>query len=101
MAEEVGIPKRQTQYEDNAIAEAMGRIDPLNEDTHSPEQPERASSHNYNPPNETIRQLEDECDRANPPETHDSGRVFRCWRESSQSSEIKDFIHSQSANPMA
>lgn len=96
MAEEVGHPERLSQNEDQAIEEAMGRIDTLNEDIQSPKEPERASSNHSHSLNETTRPQEDEGDRANPPETHAEPQVFKCWHESSQTSEIADFIYGES-----
>ncbi|KAK2606669.1 hypothetical protein N8I77_005403 [Diaporthe amygdali] len=95
MAEKVGPPERQSQHEENAIEEAMGRIDTLNGDTHGLEEPKRASSNHSHSSNKTIRPQEDEGDCENPLQTHDSPQVFRCWHESSQTSEVEDFIYAQ------
>lgn len=99
MAEGVGRPERQIQHEDNAIEEAVKGVDLLHEDSNGPEELGRASSNHSHDLNETPRPQDDEGDRANQLEAHDSPHVFRCWHESSQGSEIEDFIYGELVYP--
>lgn len=94
MAEEL---EHTAHYEEDNNEEIVERGDSLDEDTDGHEEQGGAFSNHSHPRHETSRAEEDEADRTTLREIHTSSQTFRCWHDSSQSSEIEDFVCGESA----
>lgn len=84
------------QRAEDASEESMETDDPLDGDTGRYEEQREASFNHSRPRYETPRPYEHGADRTTlpySPESHVSPQFFRCWHESSQISEIEDFIY--------
>lgn len=101
MAEELEYPAQIVQHEDDTNKGIVERGEPLEEDTDGHEKQGEASSLHSRPHNETSRPEEDEAERTKPPDIYTSTQTFKCWYDSSRSSEIEDFICGESACPMS